>query len=320
MWLLLLCLRLSNKTINEVIPPLGGDYVLYQSPQKSYSNIDECLLSEIALPKQITQSIIDKYRGDLKWEEIKNKDLSKYLIDEKNPLTEDEKFAISLYSIEPYFYNSLSQVLNVGVTGQFNCYFQYLRSGFDKLKPYLQKKSDLYRGVTTMSTVVNYNNYKKDDIVHTTSFTSSSLSRAVGLDFSNSGMVFIIHGQKNPRCIIPLSFISDEDELLYPPSTKFKVTKDPYFIYCIYDRVSKNSECADTKKYSYYNEYVFVELEELDEEYGPIKTISDGGGEDDDEKNCKHLDVSWWGWLLIGIVVGLVCLAICWFIVDCICR
>lgn len=310
----------TNKTTNEIMPPFGQSYKLHQYPNKKYASIDECLITELSLPKDVIHELIDDHRQAPEWKSIKDKDITTNLKNENDPLTEDERFAIALYSSHPIFYNSLSHVLNLGITGHYNCFFQYLISGFNKLKDPLTEKTTLYRGVSQMNDIVNFDNYKKGDIVQTTSFTSSSLNRAIGLRFASGSMIFKITGKRNPKDIQKLSFFPNEDELLYPPATKFKVINDPYVLYCTIDYDKKTSDCKDSEVHDYYDPYVFIDIEELDDDFGPIETIKN----DEDDGSCgenKHLGVDWWGWLLIGVALGIVLLGIIWIIsYYCCCR
>lgn len=100
----LVCIRiLSNKTINEIMPNIEREYTLTQTTPIEYESIDQCLISELLLPKEIIQGIIDEYRSLPNWTEISNKNLTHIYKDESNPMTEDEKFAIYLYSVDSFF-------------------------------------------------------------------------------------------------------------------------------------------------------------------------------------------------------------------------
>lgn len=299
----LVCIRiLSNKTINEIMPNIEREYTLTQTTPIEYESIDQCLISELLLPKEIIQGIIDEYRSLPNWTEISNKNLTHIYKDESNPMTEDEKFAIYLYSVDSFFYNTLSQILNLGTTGQFNCYFQYLRSGFDKIKTVKTDNMTLYRGIGQTGYSVHYVNYKPGDIVHTTSFTSTSTVEKVAYQFSG-GMLFKIQAKRNPKSIMELSHYPTESELLYPPVTKFVVTGEPYESWCFYDRDDHELYCAgDGDSHEFFNQYMVVPLEEIDEDYGPILTAKD-------ERplcNTKYKKVDWWGWMLIGLAIGIV--------------
>lgn len=111
-------------------------------------------------------------------------------------------------------------------------------------------------------------------------------------------MLFQIKTKRNPKSITELSNFPEEFELLYPPATKFIVTDDPYQTWCYFDREKDELYCADSEEQNYYNEYMVVPLEEVDMDYGPIATVSN-----EIEINKKNF---WWGWLLIGIGIGVV--------------
>lgn len=301
MWWFICFRTYSDKIINEIMPHRSRGYTLTQFKSPEYDSIEECLLEEISLPQKTIENLIAYYKSFPRWDEIKNSKLDN-LKDPQNTLTEDERFAFALYSIDSYFFTTLSQVLDLGTTGQFNCYFNYLKSGFDKLKNDLPDSCPLYRGITRTGYSVNDNNYKKDDIVYSTSFTSTSKSFENSLVFAQSYLVFFILSHKNSRSIQQLSFYSREEEYLYPPATKFRVIKDPYTIPCYYNTIYNRTSCDLTEETNYSYKVTIIELLELNEEYGPIKIDESTNILND---NCKYKNVAWWGWLLVGVAVGI---------------
>lgn len=86
----------------------------------------------------------------------------------------------------------------------------------------------LYRGVGFSSELVKPEYYKIGYTVQTTSFTSSSMNLIESVNFAISGLVFEINAIRNPKNISILSFVPKEQELLFPPATRFKVTDNQY--------------------------------------------------------------------------------------------
>lgn len=283
-------LNLYNKTIKfqEFYRTKDSVFQLTQSTPKTYLSIDQCLKSEIknTYGEKDISEIIKYNRGLLIWKEVEKQDQSSFLKSTSNPLTNDELFAIFLYTREPLFYKSLSEVLNQGKTGQFNCYFQYLRSGFDKLKP-LSEPITLYRGVREPKIFSGDLMFQKDDLVSSTSFTSSTIDFYVAYRHFTSPfeekMIFKITARRNPKNINKISFYGEqhnqeEKEYLFPPLTQFKVTSEPYEKWCqIINYYDKTFECEDSKTDPRNQEKIlFVDLDEIDKDYGPILTIDDG--------------------------------------------
>lgn len=315
-WFLLLHV-LSDVDVKEIMPAFGLQFALRKYETISYSSLDQCLLSELTIPRDQIEVFLN-IRNNERWQEIKKANIDSILKDQNNPLTEDEKFAIFLYSYHPFFYTGLSLVLNLGVTGHYNCYFEYLMNGFEKINASLTETTDLYRGVGQIGDVVHPTNYKEGDIIQTTSFTSTSLNKGQALKFGFNGkFYFAIKALRNPRSIIQLSAYPSEYELLYPPSTKFKVLSNPKTQYCAVNLNTGEYDCQETRPTEDYQKYTYIELEEIDSDYGPFQTIV---REELNNASPDHLDVKWWGWLLIGLACGIVFAAIISVVVICVLR
>lgn len=111
--------------------------------------------------------------------------------------------------------------------------------------------------------------------------------------------------------------------LLYPKSRSFsfllqqdsKLLIINISIFCC-SAVDKHKRCThfyqyvEGEKCNKYCPYTFsfVFLDELDEDYGPVLTID----ETISKITEKHLDIPFWGWLVIGIATGAAVLAIIW--------
>ena len=78
----------------------------------------------------------------------------------------------------------------------------------------------------------------------------------------------------------------------------------------MFDKEKYTADCQDTEVDPSYNLVNFVELEEIDEDYGPIEIIPYPGS----TWSLQTVPA-----LVIGIAVGLVVMAIIWVLVHCCC-
>lgn len=251
-------------------------FVLKQYPQQEYDNVSECLFTEYKPGDSNFKIVIDSIRKD--FDKLPKPDLSDNLVDQNNDLTDDERFAIYLYTNQsPNIYDPMAKDLTKGVTGVFNCYFNYLNKAFQKLKPLSEVKT-IYRGsnkekLSNAGTKIEA--FKKGIYASTTSFTSTSINFKTSMSFAhyyNDPVMFEIKACRNPRNISMLSKSQNEEELLYPPSSKFKII-DAYTKWCIYKPYDDLVKCDDKKLTDDYEIFKFVELEEIDEDYGPFPVI-----------------------------------------------
>ena len=259
-------------------------YSLKKYPTIQYTSLEQCFqyeLPEFYNNKDKHDSYSDVY--DIFKEKILDQklDQTKFLVDVNNKLTNDELFAIFRYTYadwkSPTFYQSLIKQLANGVTGSFNCYFEYLMSGLRKIKTDLTDSqcstpaaNRLYRGTKNQPETTDYSDaYTVGSIVRSNSITSASCSLSGVLStYSEEGSVvfFINHKQQNSRWIVNLSSLRYEAEYLYFPQTAFEVlnTKTIYCKYSINPSESEGAMCFDSPA-SNTIKYQLVELDELDE-------------------------------------------------------
>lgn len=247
-------------------------YTLHIYDHRNYKNLYSCLLTEYKpsddkLLEELKR-VEDEYYYTKKMDE---KDLSDILLNKSDPLTFDEKFAIYLNTREsdPRIYYEMRDSLPSGLIGRFNCFFDYYMKGFQKIKP-ISKNMTLYRGasIPEINVFSNWENFKKGTYVSTNSLTPTSASLPTAIDIAHSKgktpyVIFKISACRNPRDIRLLSSMNEE-EYIYPPSTRFRITSDPYSIWCTYS----GKDCGYEKKDDYF-EHIFLDLDEIDDEYGP---------------------------------------------------
>lgn len=251
-------------------------FVLKQYPHKKYDNVSHCLLTEYEPNDKTFYYQIEGSRMD--YDKKPKTDISDLLVDKNNDLTDEEKFAIFLYTCQtPNIYDPMAEYFPKGETGKFDCYFDYLNRAFKKLKP-LSSPKTIYRGsnkVKLSNAHTSIDKFKKGYYASTTSFTSTSTEFKSALSFAhyyNDPVMFKINACLNPRNISLLSKSQNENELLYPPSSKFLIS-NVYTMYCIYKPYEGKKECSDTKLNKDYEEFKFVDLNEINENYGPFPVI-----------------------------------------------
>lgn len=260
---------ISNYNVSKMYNLLIYDHLKYNS-------VEECLLTEYLPGSSAYKKYLEGKRKRYIDKEIPEKDLTDILIDKNNPLTDNEKFAIFLNTIEENgIYYAMKETLPKGVIGRFDCFFNYLTSGLQKIKPL--KEGTLYRGTSNekISKFSPLDSFKKLNYVSTVSFVSTSSSLETALDFAHrdaklgDDAVIKIKACKNAKPISLLSSIQSEKEYLYQPATRFRLTSDPYIMWC---PENCKGECRTTKADKYLKT-TFYELEELNEEPGPYQVM-----------------------------------------------
>ncbi len=129
-------------------------------------------------------------------------------------LTDTEIYAIAYYS--SLGYNSMNQALRSKVTDNLANVaglIMAVNSGLQKLAPY---KGQVKRGASLPKEILA--EHIPGNVVTYKAFTSASTK----LGFTYPAHHFIIEG-KTGRYIAPLSFSIDEEEVLFPSGTKFKI-------------------------------------------------------------------------------------------------
>lgn len=265
----------SIKTLHK--ETYANKYNLTKYITIKYPSLRKCFENEIckiegANAKSILNSF-DKYMDTKRFNLIKNKNVDNYLVDVNNPLTDDEKLAIFIYSFwgnRDFVLNrELRNTLSTGTTGNFNCYFEYFFNGLMKIKSDFNSSHEiLYRGTKNdFDDIYNtYENLKVGDILSSTSFTSTTYRKEVSLSFYsdlNKNIIFFIHQKfNNSRIIDQFSFYTSEAEYIYVPGAQFKVIKEKRNIYC---REESLNDCQEQKTEEYKYHYKIIELEEIGE-------------------------------------------------------
>lgn len=253
-------------------------FKLSQFKHYQYDNVSHCLLVEYKPGDKAFADELETLRN--RFNNKPKEDISSLLVDPKNDLTDEEKFAIFIYSVGSTIYRDLTIQLATGYTGKFDCYVDYLDKAFQKMKP-LQSKISLYRGTSEdnlnqVNTKLEF--FKKGTYVSASSFTSSSSEFHTGLSFAfwstgDSNILFNITSCRNPRNITRLSGKPNENEYLIPPCSRFKVIKDQYKLWCNY-KTEETVVCKSTPETALnYHEYTFIDLEEVDDDYGPFSYV-----------------------------------------------
>ncbi|KAH0785920.1 hypothetical protein GPJ56_010181 [Histomonas meleagridis] len=257
----------------------GNEYKLTKYTPIKYPSLAECYKNEILTTPNVNHADLQTKFNDISTNEFyKNllqKDQTPYLVDPNNKLTADEILAVFIYTIYDDFCENFTQQLSLGETGHYNCYFEYLYSGIQKINPkYNGYESDtLYLG-GRYETPEHEEQYAKliagDTIISQgISSTTFSLFACISLFAQENDYIFKIkHKFKNSRIIQWISRFVDEAELLFLPETKFKVTSPRKDVYCS----QRSEDCIETYEEGRKHLYM-IEVEELDEDIQPYREI-----------------------------------------------
>ena len=279
-WLLTLKCFFIKKNIYVFLPETDTDshYKLKKYKTIKYESLQKCIKNEVCKIPGVNEKEIleefDNFTKEPRFEEIKKIDQEPYLLNKDNKLTYDELLAIYLYttwnnSNSFDFIGNFKNTLAKGSTGYFNCYFEYFYNGLTKINPkYLKSDQLLYRGIMfeNESLIQKYKKLKVGDGLSSQSFTSTttifSLAATYSI-FSKKDIVFVIHqNQKNAHIIEQFSRFSYENEVIYPPETKFVVKEGIKDKYC--SSLEDLSKCAD-KKPEKHKEYDYIRIIEIEE-------------------------------------------------------
>lgn len=256
-------------------------YKLIKYKHKEYDNLFKCFESEvIKVNEKMEKSIITMY--NYFYEKvfveggINERDFKPFLVDAKNDLTEDEKFAILLNIVWvpencPFFdlTKELRDTLSKGETGHFNCFFEYIFNGLMKIKPaYDESHKELYRGTLydPEDVYLSFLKLNKGDILKSRSFTNATFGGMSSINdyVSNERNVIfrIAPNFKNARIIQPFTpFL--EKQYIYLPGAEFQVKDAVKNLYC---RTENDfDDCQDEKTTEYNKEYRIIELQEIGE-------------------------------------------------------
>ena len=106
---------------------------------------------------------------------------------------------------------------------------------------------------------------------------------ALNLTNRTRNIVFVIHYNQKNGCIITQFSIFKEEKFLYPPETKFVVTKEIKDMYCS-TREEASLRCVEKANGIYHIHFRFIEIKEKDyvpsyeEETNPFSSIRNETG------------------------------------------
>ena len=260
-WLLTLKCFSTWKSIGSFLPETDTDhYKLKKYKTIKYESLQKCIKNEVCKIPGVNEKEIleefDNFTKEPRFEEIKKIDQEPYLLNKDNKLTYDELLAI-------YLYTTWNNSNSFDFIGNFK---NTLAKGSNP--KYLKSDQLLYRGIMfeNESLIQKYKKLKVGDGLSSQSFTSTttifSLAATYSI-FSKKDIVFVIHqNQKNAHIIEQFSRFSYENEVIYPPETKFVVKEGIKDKYC--SSLEDLSKCAD-KKPEKHKEYDYIRIIEIEE-------------------------------------------------------
>ena len=280
-----------------VRPETGHDsssfYVLKRNVHyKQYNSLTECFLSSAMKKVPNAREWLDNMTGLEAFQRaLKNSHYN--LKDEKSPLTYDEVLSIYIYTCSTPLRvdRMLTEQLATGDAGDWNCFLDYLFSAMDKIKGTEAQDKEVYRGVSPpeYDEKVWNTKFRQGDIVSMDAFTSSTVEQRVAAEYSVSHVIVNLKkiGQR-PKYVTPYAHLTTEAEFLWPPGSRLKVVREPYYMDCtltdttFYCDVDGNGTAR----------YRFVDLEDVTDSLGftPFEWYD-----------------NWKAWLVFPFVVGGVC-------------
>jgi len=149
-------------------------------------------------------------------------------------ITEDEFLSVYFYTIETQ--NKADNIytrLNAELTSKqrshtlpkWKYYLYYLFNAFRKLPPWTGRQ-DLYRGVNKDLVGLYPEKYKIGEKITLYGITSASTELSVMQTFLSPGTpntIFLINEAFSGRCIERLSSLPGEEEVLFPPASRFLI-------------------------------------------------------------------------------------------------
>ncbi|KAH0793961.1 hypothetical protein GPJ56_002173 [Histomonas meleagridis] len=233
-------------------------YTLTALPHTKDKNVQKCLSKEVS---RVVQQA--KLNGmDNKFSQLFNAQKLKVISQNgNNPLTENEAKSVFRYLFIQEITDNFDLELNSGSTGKFDCFFDSIKRGFDKLVK--GNPTTFYKAVRTFKPA----QFNVGNFVSTRAFTI--VTNDFGPIQDQVNIILQIFGKRNMKSIQGFYSNKKGNTMLYPPATRFKVKKNPYPMFCT--KGQGLAQCTNKKSSPTQLQITFVDLEEVNEDYGPIQ-------------------------------------------------
>jgi len=154
-----------------------------------------------------------------------------------NNLDNEEILAVSIYTYDLYlnqgkreenFYFQLNRMLRKRSSqdfGKWRGYLYYLQNALDKIDTF---KGTVYRGIPEEHVDSIQTEYTEDRPIFWSGYTSSTPDIDVAKNFANEKGIILKIKINNGKVIKKYSYITQEDEVLIRPNSKFIVKKALY--------------------------------------------------------------------------------------------